>query len=221
MPNFIKQLLVLLLAVLIVSCRSADAPIQSAETTESRLALKQIDTILRSDRDFFALPRHTKLDLDTISLASVPLSDSVTAGSTMAEVETTIYQYPNGTKAVYPRLKKLTLSVAHKQLKTNNSPLLEFEGTLAHELGHAYLATQYPLIYVKSGDFNLIEGHAVTVQLRWLQHNIPDMTEEQFLNSRTAEYRRAYLYFKNFYMRDGQVAWDILDQKEFQLSSRF
>lgn len=216
-----NRFFVFLFAVLIVSCRSAEPLAHSAESTESFHALKQIDAVLQSDRNFFALPHHTQLDLNTISLATIPLSDSVTAGSTMAEVETTIYQYPNGTKAVYPRLKKITLSVAHKQLKSKNSPPWEFEGTLAHELGHAYLATRYPLFYVKSGDFNLIEGHAVTVQLRWLQHHIPNMTEEEFLNSRTAEYRRAYLYFKNNCMRNGQVAWDILEQKEFQLSSLF
>lgn len=216
-----NRFFVLLSAFLFVSCRSAEPPASFVEATTNRACLRQVDQTLQSDRCFFALPPQTRLDLDSISLATVPLSDSVTAGSTMVEVETTIYQYPNGTKAVFPKLKKLTLSIAHEQLKSNNSPPWEFDGTIAHELGHAYLATQYPLIYVKSGDFNLIEGHAVTVQFRWLQRNVPNLTEEGFLNSRTAEYRRAYLYFKNNYMRDGHVVWEILDKKELQLSSLF
>ncbi|MCD8070537.1 MAG: hypothetical protein LUE08_04020, partial [Akkermansiaceae bacterium] len=201
-------------------CARPEAQMQPIGLQECRSRLKRIDAVFQADPQFYEIPRGVRVDLDRIRLSTIPYSDNRTAGSTLAEVETFIQRFPGGRETVSHRLKQLTLSVALKKLTQSQSAPWELDDTLAHELGHACFATRYPLVYVKSGDFNLIEGHAVTVQWRWLQRHVRGVTEAAFLRSRPAAYRNAYLHFQRRYMRGGHVDWSLIERREAALRSQ-
>lgn len=201
------------------ACARPEAQMQPIGLQECRSRLKRIDAVFQADPQFYEIPRGVRVDLDRIRLSTIPYSDNRTAGSTLAEVETFIQRFPGGRETVSHRLKQLTLSVALKKLTQSQSAPWELDDTLAHELGHACFATRYPLVYVKSGDFNLIEGHAVTVQWRWIQRHHPEISEEEFLRRRTPSYRNAYLRFQRDFVRDSHTDWALLERKEMDLRS--
>ncbi len=194
-------------------------PLSREEEPATRERLRQIGAAFRAEPLFYEIPPGAQVDIDALRLTVLPRADRNTAGSALAEVDTLTFRGPDGTEITIPRLKQITLRLAEERLEGGAAPSWERDATLAHELGHAFFAARYPLIYVKSGDFNLIEGHAVTVQWRWTQRHHPEISEEEFLRRRTPSYRNAYLRFQRDFVRDSHTNWALLERKEMDLRS--
>ncbi len=196
---------------------SHDLDMTSLEMQEWRSRLRRIDSAFRRDPAFYCLPPGADVDVDTLQISAVPFDGGTTVGSAMAEVQTLVLRRMDGGEIVLPKLKKITVSVAGYKLASREHPAYELDSTLAHELAHAWFATQYPMLYVQSGDFGLIEGHAVTVQFRWLQRFYPNVSEAEFLATRVPSYRAAYRFFQKNYMADGSVDWSRIEAREMRM----
>lgn len=189
----------------------------SLEMQEWRSRLQRIDAAFRRDPAFYCLPPGADVDVDRLRISAVPFDRGTTVGSAMAEVQTLVLRRPDGSELVLPKLKEMTVSIAGHKLATRAHPVYELDSTLAHELAHVWFASQYPMLYVKSGDFGLIEGHAVTSQFRWLQRFYPGVGEEEFLMTRVPSYRAAYWHFQKHYMKDGLVDWGLIEAREMRM----
>lgn len=187
------------------------------EVQEWRSRLHRIDTAFRRDPEYFCLPPGSEVDVDRLQISAVPFDAGTTVGSAMAEVQTLVLRRQDGSQLVLPRVRNITVSVAGNKLASRQQPAYELDSTLAHELAHAYIATQFPMLYVQSGDFDLIEGHAVSAQFRWIRRFYPGVSEEAFLATRPYSYRVAYHRFQQEYMRDGAVNWERIEQREMAL----
>lgn len=199
---------------------SHDSGMTSLETQEWRSRLQRIDTAFRRDPDFFCLPPGGEVDVDNLLISAVPFDAGTTVGSAMAEVQTLVLRRPGGHELILPKVRNITVSVAGNKLSSRAQPAYELDSTLAHELAHAYFATRFPMLYVQSGDFDLIEGHAVSTQYRWIQQFYPGVGEEAFLATRPYSYRVAYRRFQREYMRGGFVDWERIESRETALRSR-
>lgn len=220
-----KILLACAAVCVLAACSSPPAPVHSEpvahdsgmttlEMQEWRSRLHRIDAAFRRDPDFFCLPPGAELDIDKLQISAVPFDAGTTVGSAMAEVQTLVLRRPDGRQLVLPKVREITVSVAGSKLASRAQPAYELDSTLAHELAHAYFAMQFPMLYVQSGDFDLIEGHAVSAQFRWIRRFYPWVDEESFLETRPYSYRVAYRRFQQEYMRDGQVDWERIELRE-------
>ena len=189
----------------------------SLEMQEWRSRLQRIDAAFRRDPAFYCLPSGVDVDIDKLRISAAPFDGGTTVGSAMAEVQTLVLRRPDGSEIVLPKLKEMTVSIAGHKLATRAHPVYELDSTLAHELAHVWFASKYPMLYVKSRDFGLIEGHAVSTQFRWLRRFYPEVSEEEFLMTRVPSYRAAYWHFHAHYMKDGLVDWNLIEAREMRL----
>lgn len=197
-----------------------DSGMTSLEMQEWRSRLQRIDTAFRRDPEYFCLPPGSEVDVDKLQVSAVPFDSGTTVGSAMAEVQLLVLRRRDGRELVLPRVREITVSVAGNKLSSRTQPAYELDSTLAHELAHAYFAVSFPMLYVQSGDFDLIEGHAVSAQYRWIQRFYPGVSEEEFLATRPYSYRVAYRQFQREYMRGGLVDWQRVENRETALRSR-
>lgn len=186
----------------------------------NRETLEKINAAFLANPEYYEIPPQTTLDISDMDIEPLSALGGRCIGRAKPEYESYEFLDSKGKRHRSYRVKNITILIANKVLDADKYPKWTYETTLAHELAHAYLATAYPIIFVKSHDKKITEGHATTVEFRYLQKIAPAMTEEKFLAGKPSDYRSAYLHFKKNYIRNGHVEWEVLDKKEYRLSKR-